>query len=407
MNRQPLTLQPPRWDAKLSPLWIRLLKGRRRRFREENQRLLEIEAEGLEHLRAARAQGAGIMITPNHCSHADPHALYGAADEIGLPLYILTAWQTYAKATPLMRWIFQRHGAFSIGREGTDLWAVRRAVQIMTSEPWPLLVFPEGEIYHLNDRLTPFREGPAVMALTAARHAKRPILIVPCAIKYRYIQDPTPELERVMEALEERLNWRPRRDLTLAERIYRYAEAGLGLKELEHMGQVQQGALPERVGRLREHIMDIIERQHRLTAEGMTMPERIKQARCACLEAIGEAMADEGKIATMRRQLEDIFLAVQLYSYPGDYVAENPTLERLAETIDKFEEDLLGARTATIRGARRARVSFGEPIDVREYLKGNAQARQAAPALTVRVESAVQELLHELIHGARAAELAA
>lgn len=407
MNRQPLTLQPPRWDAKLSPFWIRLLKGRRRRYREENQRLLEIEPEGLEHLRAARARGAGIMITPNHCSHADPHALYGAADALGLPLYILTAWQTYAKATPLMRWIFQRHGAFSIGREGTDLWAVRRAVQILASEPWPLLVFPEGEIYHLNDRLTPFREGPAVMALTAARHARRPVLVVPCAIKYHYIQDPTPELERVMDALEERLNWRPRRDLPLAERIYRYAEAGLGLKELEHIGQVQPGRLPDRVGRLREHVMDLIERRHGLATAGLTMPERIKQARCACLEAIGEAHGDPARTAPLQRQLEDIFLAVQLYSYPGDYVAENPSLERLAETIDKFEEDLLGVKTATIRGARRARVRFGEPIDMRDFLRGGAQPRQAAPALTSRIECAVQDLLNQLIHGAQAAELAA
>ena len=57
-----------------------------------------------------------------------------------------------------------------------------------------------------------------------------------------------------------------------------------------------------------------------------------------------------------------MFLVVQLYSYPGDYVAESPTIERVAETLDKFEEDVLNRFSATVRGSRRSRVAFGEPI---------------------------------------------
>ena len=53
-------------------------------------------------------------------------------------------------------------------------------------------------------------------------------------------------------------------------------------------------------------------------------------------------------------ELEDVFFVVQLYSYPGNYVAQKATVERMAETLDKFEEDVLGRSTATIRGTRRA-----------------------------------------------------
>ena len=36
-----------------------------------------------------------------------------------------------------------------------------------------------------------------------------------------------------------------------------------------------------------------------------------------------------------------VHLALQLYAYPGNYVGERPTVERMAETVEKFAEDVL------------------------------------------------------------------
>ena len=58
--------------------------------------------------------------------------------------------------------------------------------------------------------------------------------------------------------------------------------------------------------------------------------------------------------------MEDLFI-VQSYSYPGDYVVDHPSVDRMAETIDKFEEDVLQKTTATIKAERRVKVTFGEP----------------------------------------------
>ena len=52
--------------------------------------------------------------------------------------------------------------------EGTDLAALRQARQVLETEPYPLVIFPEGEVYHLNQRTTPFRDGPAAIAQMAA-----------------------------------------------------------------------------------------------------------------------------------------------------------------------------------------------------------------------------------------------
>ena len=89
--------------------------------------------------------------------------------------------------------------------------------------------------------------------------------------------------------------------------------------------------------------------------------------------------------------MEDIFIVTQLYSYLPGYVAQRPTIERIAETVDKLEEDVLGVRTATVRGRRRGTVRFGEPLLIEQPLDRDALA-QLRPVL----ESRVQQLLDEL-----------
>ena len=89
--------------------------------------------------------------------------------------------------------------------------------------------------------------------------------------------------------------------------------------------------------------------------------------------------------------LDDLFLAVQLFSYPGDYVEENPTIERLAETMDKLEEDVLGVYSATVRSAREATVTFGEPIAI----DPGKRSREAISDLTRTMEENVQQLVND------------
>jgi hypothetical protein len=103
----------------------------------------------------------------------------------------------------------------------------------------------------------------------------------------------------------------------------------------------------------------------------------------------GECTNDQKTAA--HEALADVHLALQLYSYPGDYIAPNPTIERMAETIDKFEEDLGGV--ATIKGKRTAHVSLGEPLDVKHHMTG--RARTASTELTSRLEEAITGLMKD------------
>jgi 1-acyl-sn-glycerol-3-phosphate acyltransferase len=393
MNRYDLERPPRWWSPKLSPFWLRLWRPFRRRFQSRGQRLMDVEVQGVEHVQEAVRSGRGVLITPNHSTHADCFAMCGAADQVGQPFYYMVAWQVFARGHWLRRLALRHHGCFSVDREGTDMRAFRQAVEILQSAPHPLVVFPEGEVYHCNDRVRPFREGPAAMGLLAARKGSRPVVCIPCAMKYRYLEDPTPRLLELMGQLEGAVYWRPRPDLNLQERIYRLAEGLLALKEIELLGHTCSGSPSERIARLVEFLLKQLEDRHQVSGAGMTTPERVKALRRRILDQVQQLPDTDPARQACERSLEDVFLAVQLYSYPGDYVSEQPSIERIAETLDKLEEDVLGVPTAAIRGTRRAEVTFGEPIVVEP---GRSQ-KGASHRLTLHLEEAVQQLLEASI----------
>jgi hypothetical protein len=228
--------------------------------------------------------------------------------------------------------------------------------------------------------------------MSAAKKAERPVVCIPCALKCFYLDDPTPQLKDLMTRLEVAIHWRPRPDLPLSERLYRFADGMLALKELEHLAQPQSGPVTERTLKLADTVLSRLEARHKVPSKGGIVPERVKEVRRAVIKAI-EA---DGQAAAVKEQLtadmDDLFFVVQLFSYPGDYVAERPTIERIAETLDKFEEDVLRADFPGIRGSRRAVVRFGEPVAVPKERESKGSVEQ----WTDLVESRVQELLDEI-----------
>jgi hypothetical protein len=290
------------------------------------------------------------------------------------------------------RKVLQWHGCFSINREGSDLAAFKTAVDILKESSHPLVVFPEGDIYHNNDRVTPFRDGAAAIAMSAAKKGTRPVVCVPAALKCFYVDSPAAELEVLMTRLEESLHVRPRTELPLHQRIYRFAEAVLALKEQEYLGQTQAGGLKERAQHLADAVLTRLEQRHSVPNKGGIVPERVKEVRRAVIKAIEqEDLADSAK-RQLTHDMEDLFFVTQLFSYPGDYVAERPSIERIAETLDKFEEDVLKATFPGIRGTRRAVLRFGEPLAVPSQREG----KDSVERWTDLVEGCVQGLLDEI-----------
>lgn len=394
MNRQPYCSPPTSWPAKLTPWWVRLSRGYRRRQLTSQQRIGEITADNIEVVQSELARGNGVLITPNHSAHYDAPALYIAFDKVRQPLYLMTAWQVFGAATKLECLAMQRLGCFSIDREGTDRQAFKKAVDVLQSEPHPLVIFPEGDIYHTTDYCTPFREGAAAIALSAAKRGERPISIVPCGIRFMYVDDPSEQLLAAMQRIEERLYLRVAVDSPLPARIHRLAEAALALKELDYLGYTCSGRLRDRIRALLEAVVSRLERQHGITKVEGTPPERVKTLRQTIIRRLEDEVSPpneaNGEARQLRCDMEDIFFAMQLYSYRGDYLVDNPSIERLAETVDKFEEDILGLDYPQIRGERRVEIRFAEPIELQP-----GKSRRDAAELTGLLRSSVQALLDE------------
>ena len=389
MDLQPYQTPPCWWSPMLHPGWVRFWKWTRERIRVKHHRLMDIEIRGVENLRKCIDQKQGVLITPNHSSHADPTVVYWVADQLKMPFYFMAAWQIFLRANRIKLLILRHHGCFSVDRDGTDIRAFRQAVDILQHKPYPLVIFPEGAIYHINKRVTPFRDGPAAMALTARKHSERPISCVPCGIRYQYISTPMEELLELMDRLEAQILWRPKRNLILRKRIYQFAEAILGLKEKEYLGHTQAGTLPDRIQTLSEYILQKMEDRYGIDDRSPSLPERIKACRRLAIKRTENKALSEQEHDAAKIDLDDLFVVTQLFSYPGTYVSKKPAIEDMAEMLDKFEEDVLRSPTATIRGTRRAVIEFGEPISVEPGKVGRNQIH----VLTAKLEQDVQALL--------------
>ncbi len=391
MNNQPYEAPPRFWPPKLKHWWMAGTRGWRGRMCRKNG-IVDIDIRGLEHVRQAVSSGSGVLLTPNHPFHYDTYCVAHASDQLRMPFYYMAAWQVFNKVGRIGQWSLQSSGCFSVNREGNDTHSFRTAIELLQNRVNPLAIFPEGEVYHTNDRVTPFREGAAMIGLMAARKADRPIVAIPVAIKYWYADDPLERMLSTLSDLERRIYWRPRPDLNPIERLYRLAGVLLAVKEVEYLGHPQTGSVNERLDRMLQHVLGGHERFLEISTSTIPVPERIKEVRRRAIDKLETVKPDQAHYRPLTHALEDMFLVTQLYSYPGNYVAERPTLERLAETIDKLEEDMLDIGFPTIRGQRRVTVQFDQPIELPKEKGGREQVTQ----LTTTLESGVQSMLDQL-----------
>lgn len=399
MNRQPYQTPPRWWSPQLSPTWIGFWRHWRKRRGLRQHALREIEVRGAGILRGAIESDQGVLITPNHPSHADPFVMLEASDQLSTPFYFMTAWQVFAGTHAVGRRVLRQHGCFSVNREGHDVRAVREAVRILERRQSPLVIFPEGEVFHLNDRLTPFRPGAVKTAAWAARRSNHDVAIVPCGIKFVFVDDPTPALHRKLDQLEHAAGMESVASSNLLGRIRRLGDRVLADREREVLGVEADGPLRPRVAHLVETILAGLESEFPTPRQPLTIPDRVKRLRLQIIRE-WESAPDSAHRSARRRhdaKLRRLFLVTQLYSYPLDYLAGTPSLERISETVEKFEEDLLGARRVSPPATRRAVIAFDEPLTI------TPTSEVVAASATVELQGRVQRILDNLVPDVRPA----
>ena len=389
MNSQPYGSPDRHWPPRLNAWWFYALHGHRQRELRRQQMTL-LEFEGLHHLAQAGRKGLGVLITPNHSFHWDSYCLLEAAQRLRLPFYTMTAWQVFAQSSWFESMSLQRCGCFSVDREGADLRSLRTAIDILVERAQPLVIFPEGDIFHTNDWVTPLRDGAASIALLAAKKAKRPVVIIPTAIKRWYLTDPAPSLRQTMSKLEKRLFGKPNTGSNLLQRLLLLAQGLVGLKELQYLGETRSGTLASRMEFLARQLTCQLEVKYGLKVSQISLPDRVVSMRRQILK---QKTNTSSVCPSTDAALDDLFLVSQLYSYKGDYLCQHPSWERMAETLDKLEEDFLGATYPTVRGPKRVIVRFGEPIRLPSV---RTDCMPTALQLITQIQTQIQQELNQL-----------
>ena len=345
-------------------IWPRILQQFLPRRLRREYGIERVECPGAEHLRHSLDAGHGVLLAPNHCRPADPMVVCELCRQIGTLPFLMASWHLF-KVNAFQRFLLRRAGAFSVYREGMDRQALSTAVEILTSAERPLVVFPEGVVTRTNDRLVSMMEGVSFMARSAAkkREAEQQVVVHPIAIRYHFHGDLEASAHQALDDIETRLSWRPKRQGSLPDRIFRVGQALLWLKEIEYLGEPQTGSLEARLARLIDQILGPIEQEWLgKTYHDRDAVSRVKQLRTAILRDMIDGKVSEAERARRWDQLAAMYIAQQMGHYPPHYIRSNPTPERILETVERFEEDLTDV--CRIYRPMSATVHVGEAIPV-------------------------------------------
>lgn len=369
-------------DSNLPGWWLRRKEG-----------VVSHEVRGAEHLRESLRAGHGILLTPNHCRLADPLAMSWLAREAGCLVYAMASWHLFQQ-NRFMGWAIRKMGGFSVYREGIDRQAINVAIEVLETAARPLVIFPEGAVSRTNDRLHALLDGVAFIARTAAKRRAKAVpggrvLVHPVAIKYLFRGDFDATADPVLTEIEQRLSWQPQKHLSTDQRIAKVGLALLGLKEMEYFGRTYADGLADRMNRLIDRLLCPLEEEwFGAAAHGSVIP-RVKALRMKIMPDMVRSELEPAERQRRWRQLADIYLAQQISNYPPGYL-QHLSVDRLLETIERFEEDLTDQ--VRVHGNLHAVIEVGPALEVSAQRDRQAET----DPLMVEIEQRLQQMLDRL-----------
>jgi 1-acyl-sn-glycerol-3-phosphate acyltransferase len=388
---EPYRFVPPyrstRWCRLLAPFIPAILR--------RHLRVARWELRGVGHLREALRQGAGILLTSNHCRWPDPVVLSLLGLEVGSFFHYLVAHYVFRQGR-LFGWGINRIGGYGINREIADRQSLRAGARILAEGKRPLVVFPEGTWYRQNDRVGTFRDGLALIAREAARHSERPLVVLPAALKYWLLADPGPALARRLARLEARFGLSPQDHLALVPRVEAATAAFLAAREAEHLGGPRGGPIDRRRLELAEAIVSGLEAEHGVGPRGETLMGRVLGLRQLLVRRLAEAAPRPDECAAILRRLDHLLLVQWLHGHSHEYLCELPHWERLTEAVERLEEIVSDEREEPV-APLGAVVEVGAPLAVRDWLGLEGGRRGQGARLVEELARRTQRMLDGLL----------
>jgi hypothetical protein len=374
---------------------------------------IEVGDDDLATLEAIK--GKRCLLLPSHSGGFEPFIILHLSKLLGDDYNYLAALEAFEKS-PIIGWLMQRIGAYSIIRGTPDRPSFQMTKQLLVNGKRWLVIFPEGQTVWQNDTVMPFQQGVIQLAFKAyeeavKQDAEASFFCVPISIKYAQLEDMRAQREASLARLESQLfATESLPPLSQYERLRRIGGAVLAANEKKHSVKPDtETSFDDRIQRLKETIVRRVELQLELTPRAdHTLLDRIRALFNAVDRIVFEEPPEseyEQKLMNERQQAaqdlyEDLWRVLQLVAIYDGYVRESMSVERFMDVLCLLEMEVLGKRN--IWGPRKAMVKVGDPVDLRDHYPSYKTGKRAViQQLTLELESQVRQMLATLADHAR------
>lgn len=386
------------FEAKPSPMLIGLGRRLNRHaiLRGPNHRISEITLGGeTDMVRESMAKGDRLLFSINHPTHSDAQVLTEIHRRLGVPSCFMAAYDVFLRSR-FCAWSMQRMGNFSIDREGSDRKAMSAAIKVLTDGDRALNIYPEGNVFLTNDRLAPFLDGAAFIALKAqAALDGSEVKVVPVSVKYTHLTAPRETVTARLQQLGNDSGYEFPKGST-DDPVSAVLGVGchvlgklLGRHGFADMGPPDHSSLHERLRLWTDGLVADVEKGLGISPPAdHALPARISKVRSTIHQIRTDP--DSGAHPEIAGLAERAILALRIHGYQQPYLTERPTIDRYDETVERIAEDF-HSRAMPRTGPRRAMALIHPPLSVRSFLEeAHGKMRGAIPALTEAMTDAVQ-----------------
>ncbi|MDH3973507.1 MAG: 1-acyl-sn-glycerol-3-phosphate acyltransferase [Deltaproteobacteria bacterium] len=397
---KPFTFRPPGRNGAVIALIKFFLPLLLRKIPKVTQ--IDINDEGLVRLESLK--GKRCILTPSHSGGYEPYLIMHLSKLLRQDYNYLAAMEAFERS-PLVGWILQRLGVYSIIRGTADRLSFQMTRKLIAEGRRWLVIFPEGQTCWQNDTVMPFQEGVTQLAFKACEEVVKkeddPLLyFVPITIKYIYINDMHGEIDDSLRRLEGQLfhssiDGMPSR----YDRLRRIGEALLSANEKKYGLKPHSGDdLDSRIQAMKEFIISRTEAALNMSPRpGDTLLDRIR----AAFNAVDRIVHVEPQGADYERKLleenqqkarqlyDDLWRTLEFVAIYDGYVKETFTVERFMDVLFLLEMEVFGRRE--LWGPRKAVVRIGEPLNLKDYFeKYGEDKRGAVGEVTALLESGIK-----------------
>jgi 1-acyl-sn-glycerol-3-phosphate acyltransferase len=388
---------------KPSPLFI---KGAQEVVRAQlaSQNHLHLDDNDLAILDSIPA-GSGVILAPNHADETDPRLCLELSRRSGKRFISMCNREAFDELFGLAGFVLQRLGHFSVERGAHDVEAKEHAVKVVARGEDALVIFPEGEIFYLNEIVQPFHGGAVDIGMQALIDRRKAdpnwsAYIVPMAIKYHYPEAIDTLLERRVTRMESHLLI-PHSKEPLPDRLHAIQKKLIERQARNHHIKTDGDSntdLLEQIVATEKAIIDEVEERHKdLSTYQKRIIDESWQLEAELRNNIAKAKDSAVKKA-YEKDLEALKEVAQLASWQPHYYQADSSPDRLAEALLKLERELYRIHRPKQLARRDVFVKLSQPIALNQFIDAyQTDAKQIRHSLTEDLHGRIQAMIDDVV----------